>query len=454
MHDGNDVPDPTTLAGLSVGVPDVATASVQAPAPLARTYPVAPGEDVRVAALLEYGILDTPEDAAFNDLARIAAALCGSPVAMVNLVARDRQFMKAAYGFARRDVPRELSLCTHAIVDPGQVLAIPDLTADARFERHPIVAGAPHMRFYAGAPIVTEDGHAIGTVCVLDDAPRPDLSDDHAEALRAIARQAMALIELRRDRATIRMAKDRLEEANARLEDVSRRKTEIVSDVSHEFRTPLTTILGYAELIRDEDLDPAEVRGFAGDIMRDVQRLTRMMENFLDLERLEARATAFRPATIDLRTILQDEVERWEVDEAADNHEFSTSVKDGLPLVRADADRVAQVVRNFLANAVKYSPDGGPVDVRADTTPDARFVRVSVADHGIGIAAGGQARIFERFARTAEAIGRGIRGTGLGLAICRQIVDLHGGAIGVESDLGQGSTFWFTVPVAPTVPAK
>ena len=423
------------------------------PVPVSRGYPVGPRDKERLDALYEYGILDTPEDPAFNDLARIAATLCNAPVAMVNLVDHERQFMKAAFGFARRDVPRELSFCAHAIIDPSNVLAIPDLSSDARFEAHPIVVGAPHLRFYAAAPIVTGDGYAIGTVCVMDVSPRPDLTSDDAEALRAIARQAMSLIELRRDRAMIRNANQRLEDANARLEDVSRRKTEIISDVSHEFRTPLTTILGYAELIRDEDLEPGETRAFAADIVRDVQRLTRMMENVLDLERLEARATAFRPVPVELPTLLEDEVARWEVDEAAANHAVSLSVQVGLPCVLADADRVAQVVRNFLANAVKYSPDGGAVDVRAEPTADGRFVRVSVADHGIGIAPEGQARIFERFARTQEAIGRGIRGTGLGLAICRHIVELHGGSIGVDSVAGQGSTFWFTVPVVePTLP--
>lgn len=415
----------------------------------ARQFPVEPRDAERVAALLEYGILDTPEDPAFNDLARVAATLCATPVAMVNLVDSDRQFMKAAYGFARLDAPRGLSFCAHAILDPGHVLEITDLSADDRFAAHPIVAGAPHVRFYAAAPIVTEDGHAIGTVCVLDVAPRPSLSEDQAESLAALARQAMALIELRRDRAMVRRANDRLEEANARLEDVSRRKTEIISDVSHEFRTPLTTILGYAELIRDEDLEPDESRTFAADIVRDVERLTRMMENVLDLERLEARATAFRPVPVGLHVLLQDEVDRWEFDDAAEGHPISLSVREGLPPVRADADRIAQVVRNLLANAIKYSPDGGAVDVRAESTLDVRMVRVSVTDHGIGISPEGQARIFERFARTPEAVARGIRGTGLGLAICRQIIELHGGAIGVESVPGQGSTFWFTVPVAP-----
>jgi signal transduction histidine kinase len=451
MHDADDgLKTPKVPEGH--GSVSTRPARSHLPVPAPRGYPVVPRDKERLDALYEYGILDTPEDPAFNDLARIAATLCNAPVAMVNLVDHERQFMKAAYGFARSDVPRELSFCTHAIVEPERVLAVPDLATDARFESHPTVADAPHLRFYAAAPIVTQDGFALGTVCVMDFAPRPELTADDAEPLRAVARQAMALIELRRDRAIIRKANGRLEEANARLEDVSRRKTEIISDLSHEFRTPLTTILGYAELIRDEDLEPTETREFATDIVRDVQRLTRMMENVLDLERLEARATAFRPVPVDLPSLLEDEVDRWEVDDAAANHAVSLSVKVGLPRVMADADRVAQVVRNFLANAVKYSPDGGAVDVRAEPTADARFVRVSVTDQGIGISPDGQARIFERFARTKEAIGRGIRGTGLGLAICRQIVELHGGSIGVESVVGQGSTFWFTIPVADTHP--
>lgn len=192
---------------------------------------------------------------------------------------------------------------------------------------------------------------------------------------------------------------------------MSRRKTEIISDVSHEFRTPLTTILGYAELIRDETLEPAEIHEFAGDIVRDVERLTRMMENVLDLERLEAGASRINITTIDLVDLISEEVTRWKSDDDT-KHQITVVADHGLPTVSADHDRILQVVSNLLGNAVKYSPDGGEITISLTANPGASEFRVEVQDHGIGIGPDSHGRIFERFARTAEAIRHGIRGPG------------------------------------------
>lgn len=418
-----------------------------------RNFPVPENDDARIAALLEYGILDTPDDPAFNDLARIAATLCGAPVAMINLVDRDRQWTKASFGMARRTVPRGYSICTQVIAESDDVFAVTDLAADDRFAHHPLVARSPHMRFYAAAAVLTEDGYALGTVCVLGSEARTSLEPEHAEALRAVASQIMALIELRRERTALNKANARLETVVARLQDVSRRKTEIISDVSHEFRTPLTTILGYAELIRDETLEPTEINEFAGYIVRDVERLTRMMENVLDLERLEAGASRINATTIDLVDLITEEVTRWKSDNDA-KHQINVVADAGLPTVSADHDRILQVVSNLLGNAVKYSPDGGEVTIAVSSDNVASEFRVEVQDHGIGIGPDSHGRIFERFARTAEAIRHGIRGTGLGLAICRQIIEGHGGRIGVESKIGEGSTFWFTLPTDRARPVK
>ncbi|NDB20275.1 MAG: sensor histidine kinase [Proteobacteria bacterium] len=310
-----------------------------------RSYPVPANEDARIAALLEYGILDTPEDPAFNDLARIAATLCGAPVALINLVDRDRQWTKASFGMARRTVPRGYSICTRVIAQSDDVFAVTDLAADDRFAEHPIVTRSPHMRFYAAAPVVTEDGYALGTVCVFGSEARASLEPDHADALRAVARQIMA-----------------------------------------------------------------------------VERLTRMMENVLDLERLEAGASRINIATIDLVDLISKEVTRWKSDDDT-KHQITVVADHGLPTVSADHDRILQVVSNLLGNAVKYSPDGGEITISLTADPGTSEFRVEVQDHGIGIGPDSHARIFERFARTAEAIRHGIRGTGLGLAICRQIIE-------------------------------
>jgi len=154
-------------------------------------------EAERLAALVGYEILDTPPDQAFQDLVDIAAAACDTPMAMVTLIDTERQWVKAAVGMPTGECRRDDSLCTHAILMPHQAMVVEDAAADTRFRDNPFVHGGPRIRFYAGAPLVTPDGHALGAVCVMDVQPRT-LSPRQLGALEGLARQAVAQIELRR----------------------------------------------------------------------------------------------------------------------------------------------------------------------------------------------------------------------------------------------------------------
>ncbi|MDB5294088.1 MAG: multi-sensor hybrid histidine kinase, partial [Phycisphaerales bacterium] len=191
-------------------------------------------EAARLAALRAYDILDTPDEAAFDDLTRLAARICGTPISLVSLVDADRQWFKSRVGLDVAETPRDLAFCGHAIL--GQDLfVVPDAARDDRFADNPLVAGDPHVRFYAGAPLVGEGGQALGTLCVIDRVPR-ELTPDQADALRALARQAMSQIRLRRSVAGLTLAlveraeaeravgatHDRLRRQNAALVDLAR----------------------------------------------------------------------------------------------------------------------------------------------------------------------------------------------------------------------------------------
>ena len=152
-------------------------------------------EKARLAALDRYEILDTPTERDFDEIARLASDICGTPIAVVNFVAADRQFFKAEVGLGVRATPLESSFCAQAILE-DEFLEIPDMTRDARFDGNPLVRGAPHLRFYAGALLKTDEGLPIGTVCVLDHAPR-ELDELQRRTLRVLARQVMARLELR-----------------------------------------------------------------------------------------------------------------------------------------------------------------------------------------------------------------------------------------------------------------
>ena len=157
---------------------------------------VPPDEASRLAALSRFEILDSEPEPEFDDVARLAALICDTPIALVTFIDRDRQWFKSRVGVDATETPREHALCAHAILGRDAFM-IPDTTADERFAHNPMVTGPMKLRFYAGAPLVTPDGHAIGTICVLDRVPR-QLGEGQVEALRALARQSVALLELRR----------------------------------------------------------------------------------------------------------------------------------------------------------------------------------------------------------------------------------------------------------------
>jgi signal transduction histidine kinase len=235
----------------------------------------------------------------------------------------------------------------------------------------------------------------------------------------------------------------------AGLERLSQLKSEFVSLVSHEFRTALVGIQGFSEMIRDQELSADETKAFAGDINNDAQRLNRMITEMLDLDRIEAGRMTLNICPVDLNVILTEAAERARA--VSHKHTIEANLDPALPAVRGDSDRLFQVVANLLSNAVKYSPSGG--EILLTSVAKDGMVEVSVIDHGLGIPADFVKKLFGRYERFEDKTKAKIIGTGLGLAITRQIVDMHGGKIWVDSAVGVGSEFHFTVPVATPVPA-
>jgi anti-sigma regulatory factor (Ser/Thr protein kinase) len=187
---------------------------------------VVTNESERLEALRRYKILDTQPEQAFDDLTLIASQICGTPIALISLVDKDRQWFKSRIGTDVQETSRSISFCAHAIQQEG-IFTVPDAMNDARFRDNPVVKGDPHIRFYAGAPLTTREGHALGTLCVVDFVPRK-LTPDQNNALRALERQVAAQLELRRNLDELQHALEGIENLSAMIPYCSKCEMNIV----------------------------------------------------------------------------------------------------------------------------------------------------------------------------------------------------------------------------------
>ncbi len=231
-----------------------------------------------------------------------------------------------------------------------------------------------------------------------------------------------------------------------REKELDEMKSQLLSTVSHELRTPLASIKGFATtLLRDDvDWDEQSRREFLAIIDEESDRLTELIGNLLDMARIEAGTLRVEAEHTDLRPIILETVAEFRMMTRA--HEIEVNLPPVLPAVMADPRRARQILRNLVENAIKYSPDGGPITVRALARSD--DVQTSVTDRGIGIEEQQLEHIFDRFYQVDNASTRKVGGSGLGLSICKAIIEAHDGNIWVESQPGAGSTFHFTLPLA------
>ena len=239
----------------------------------------------------------------------------------------------------------------------------------------------------------------------------------------------------------------RVTAATARLEEADRAKSAFVATASHELRTPLTALRGFSELLATRDLPAAEVRRFAAILGREIERLTRIVDDFLDVSRLErGLAPTLHRVPVALPSVVASAVELFRR-HAARCH-ISADCADGLPALDADPDALDRILTNLLSNAVKYARPGGRVRVSARATADGRRVALAVEDDGRGIAPEALPRVFEPYYRAPDAAGAA-RGTGIGLAIVKALVEAHGGTIDVASEPARGTRVTLTLPALP-----
>jgi signal transduction histidine kinase len=394
-------------------------------------------EAERLAAVERYAILDTPPDGAFDRVTRLAALIFDVPISTVSIVDRDRIWFKSRHGIDVQEIDREPGLCASAVLQDGPWV-VADAEVDPRTLDNPLVRGELGLRFYAGVPLITRDGYHLGTLNVIDREPRQVA----AEELSALEDLAGIVV----DQLEVRLA---ARDEAARL---ARAQADFVTTAAHELRTPLAAVYGAAKLLERTDLtDDTSRSKLLAVIAEESDQLASVVGDILSSAQLEAGVRlhtvreACEPAAIAGRAV-----------DAARSHlpeNLSLELADShVPLIESDAARIKQILASLIDNAVKYSPDGGRIEVSVALHDGG--VRFRVHDEGIGVPAAEAERIFERFARLDAQQTRGIGGTGLGLYIARELAHELGGTLAFAPVADGGSTFELDLPLhAPPVPA-
>ncbi|WP_232675741.1 ATP-binding protein [Nocardioides sp. R-C-SC26] len=376
----------------------------------------------RRAGIDRYGVLEGPPRPELSAIVELAARVCDTPKAVITVHTEHDQHHIAAFGMEPEICRREDSICSY-VLDEDSPVVIPDLTLDSRFHDHPIVTGEiGEVRFYASHRLVTPTDVVIGTLCVFADEPR-ELDDDQVLALSTLAERIVDVLELA-------LTSDELASSNERLATFAGR-------VSHDLKSPLTSISMSLELLQEQLADVPDGAAIASLVERAIRgsrRMADLIDDALAYASLGGRVTRTQ---VDLDAIVDDVL----VDVAGSVGDAEIS-RGYLPEVTGDPQQLRSVLQNLLDNAAKYGAGDRRLALRIDAEKVEGAWRITVADNGPGIPVEARARVFQPRVRLHDDS----RGLGIGLDTVRRVVEAHGGAIGVTETPGGGATVWFDLP--------
>lgn len=389
-------------------------------------------EEERIKFLESYSILDTLPEIDYDNLTAIAAEICGTPISLISLIDKDRQWFKSHHGLDISETSREFSFCAHVINDPDDVFIIEDSRQDVRFHDNPIVLGEPKVIFYAGIPLINEKGLPIGSFCVIDHKPKT-LSQNQIHSLKALSDQTMKLLELRLKTLELKKTMEKLEKKNEELERFAK-------IAAHDLKSPLANVSGLAEFFIENYSSSIDEEGqeIIQLIKSSSDKLRQMIDGLLEYSKTD-KMLAENKTEINFK-ILIDEISNLFIFK---NNCFIT-FKSNVDSIKTNKTAIEQILINLIANAIKYN-DKEITDIEIELLEDEDFYKISVKDNGPGVLKEDYERIFQLFEVLSNQDRFGEKGNGIGLATVKKMVEELGGTIYVESEMGNGSKFTFTI---------
>ncbi|QEM10296.1 GAF domain-containing sensor histidine kinase [Mucilaginibacter rubeus] len=380
-------------------------------------------EEARLQDLYRTGLLDSPQEDEFNDIVKFASVLCDMPISLISLVDSDRQWFKARIGLEAPQTDREISFCSHAILQ-DHLFEIPDTLQDNRFFDNPLVTDFPAIRYYAGMPLVTGSGNRLGTLCVIDNEPRV-LTDLQKFGLKVLADNVIKIAELRIK--------------NKRLHYLSETQKTVISILAHDVRNPLASIKSIIGFKQSDIIDTEDATEMIEMVSDQLDNTIGMVDNVVRWGELQMKFARFNYTDFNLYQLVESVFALESLNAYAKNNTLVNNVFIDT-LVNSDMQAIEFVLRNLVSNANKYTQDGS---ITVNMTYVDKHMVIEVTDTGIGMNAEKVGKLLSAAKEDHNStLGtNNEKGSGLGLLLVREFIDRLNGTVTVKSELGIGTSF-------------
>jgi len=384
----------------------------------------------RIQALEAYAILDSPKEQAYDDITALAAKISEVPIALVSLLDETRQWFKSNFGLEVRETPKEFAFCAHAINSTDDIFVVPDSRTDSRFVNNPLVIGEPHVIFYAGVPLLSDDNLPLGTLCIIDNKPR-SISQHEVHSLKLLANQVMLLLKHRKHQKELAESIVNLSKKNKDLE-------QFAYVIAHDLKSPLINISSVSKFLTENygpDLDE-DGKTMMSLIQSSSDKLNDYIDDILKYYKNE-NAIQEEISSINLKEFYSQIFEVF-------NHDRSVkfNLKTSLEQINSNSSILFQIMINLISNAIRYN-DKNNVAIEIGTFENSKFYEFYLEDNGPGIPKQLQEKVFELFMVGQKFDKYGKKGNGIGLANVKKLVEHLGGSIALENGKENGCKFVF-----------
>lgn len=383
--------------------------------------PIPENESERLNELKNFQILDSPEEQDYDDVVKLASAICNTPMSLVSLVDSQRQWFKARIGIDDPETNRDVAFCAHAILN-DELMVVPNAIEDERFFDNPYVINNPNVRFYAGMPLVTRSGYKIGTLCVLDSQPR-ELTEEQKFALRTLGKQVINMMELRMK--------------NQRLNRLNSLQNKFLAIISHDVRNPLVSVKSMIDMMESEMITADDFKMLSDQLGEHVTHTVDLLNNLIDWGISQTKGDKLDLTMVGVSEIVDSEYTRISPVAFEKKLELINTV-DREGIVLADANMLKFIIRNLITNAVKFTAQGSVTVALEDAE---HGWELSVKDTGVGMSEDRQKKLFNWENRFTTNGTNNEAGSGLGLLMCKEFAEKHLGGIDIHSTEGVGTTF-------------